>query len=638
MESSPIARSDYSAEHLAYYVGKLGIPGVGPGVGRRIVDAFGWDALTMIDRADRGLVDKGLLRGAAIEHLMQNYMERTSWSSYRDVSLLMVKHCPGALRKAPDIKKAFGYDAVRQISSDPYKLTLTHRILSFRQCDEIAKSLGLDMKGPNRHQAALLACLDTAAQQNGACGVEAGDLQSAIDRLIGLPAQHFAPLLDAMIRGGLVVEYQEDGRRIVYDKTLVDAERKIALKISDLMEYEPPWRIADMDETIRRVEVANDFTLGRNQREAVEMILTNPVSVMTGGPGVGKTTTLRLALDILSACGMNIRQCALAGMAAKRMREATGRPSSTIHRLLMVDAEGDIHNERDPIEADVIVADEFSMTDVLLAKKLLEAVRAGSAVIFVGDVDQLPSIGPGRVLHDIISSGVVPVTRLTEVYRQGKDSRIIQAAHAINRGEMPPRHDPGDGDHDFYFLRSSKTEDTLSTILKLATESVPSKFASDRDFDPIRDILVISAMRPGDVGIHRLNHELRQRLNPLPPEGHEDRYDLRYAPEGENRSYGVGDKVMNLVNKHKDGIVNGDIGYIRSIDKREKVILIDFDNGHMRSRCAILVTSSWPMPSRFTRARDRKPRSCSCQSITISGVCCSATWSTPGSPAARSSA
>jgi exodeoxyribonuclease V alpha subunit len=323
--------------------------------------------------------------------------------------------------------------------------------------------------------------------------------------------------------------------------------------------------------------------LGSDQSNAVSTILTENISVMTGGPGVGKTTTLKTALNIFEEYGVSMALCAPTGMAAKRMHEATGREASTIHSLLEVDGEDGTfkRNANNPIDADIVVVDESSMTDIRLMSSLLKAIGPETSLLIVGDVDQLPSVGPGRVLHDIIASGAVPVSRLTQVFRQAEGSLIINAAHAINRGEMPddrPVGVPG-GDLDFLFLDVNSSERVEDVVLELICNRLKNHSLLQDGYDPIRDVMVVAAQKKKTAGVANLNLKLRAELNPLPNQGSTDRLDVHSLNDEGMVSFGVGDKVMNTANKFHKGIVNGDIGYIRHFDHLKKGMFVEFDCG-----------------------------------------------------------
>ena len=331
------------------------------------------------------------------------------------------------------------------------------------------------------------------------------------------------------------------------------AERAIAGRILDIAAGEPSWPRIDPDKALPWVEKRTGLALAPGQADAVQTALASKVSVITGGPGVGKTTIVNAILRILSAKGVDILLCAPTGRAAKRMSEATGFEAKTIHRLLEVDPRtgGFKRNGENPLDCGLLAVDETSMVDVPLMRSLLAAVPDGAALLIVGDVDQLPSVGPGQVLADIIASGTVPVVRLTEVFRQAARSRIVTTAHGINRGVIPDLSRP-EGESDFYFVAAEDPETAVSRIVELVKTRIPRRFG----LDPVRDIQVLCPMNRGGAGARSLNVELQAALNPA-GERRVERFGWTFAP---------GDKVMQIENDYDREVYNGDIGAVVDVD------------------------------------------------------------------------
>ena len=323
----------------------------------------------------------------------------------------------------------------------------------------------------------------------------------------------------------------------------------------------PPWPPIDAKTAIDWLATRSDFALAESQKHAVELALASKVLVITGGPGTGKTTIVNSILRILNAKQVEMHLCAPTGRAAKRMSEATGLEAKTIHRLLEVDPKaGGFRKDQDnPLDTDLLVADEASMVDVPLMNALLKAVPTRAALLIVGDIDQLPSVGPGQVLADLISSGAVPVVRLTEVFRQAAQSRIVTMAHRINKGELPDFAKP-DGESDYYFI---ETEDPAAVILELVRERIPKRFG----LDPIRDIQVLCPMNWGGLGARSLNVELQKALNP-PGADKIEKFGSTFAPK---------DKVMQIENDYDKEVYNGDIGFVTRIDAEEGQVFVSFD-------------------------------------------------------------
>ena len=348
-------------------------------------------------------------------------------------------------------------------------------------------------------------------------------------------------------------------------------ERQIAEALLELSHGQPPWAAGergaiDPAAAIPWVETRLNLTLAASQRAAVELALASKVLVITGGPGVGKTTLINAILQILSARRLRIQLCAPTGRAAKRMSETTGLEAKTIHRLLEFDPQafGFRRGPELPLECDLLVVDESSMVDVPLMASLLAAVPAEAALLLVGDVDQLPSVGPGQVLADVIASGAIAVTRLTEVFRQAASSRIITSAHAINAGQLPDLKPPAEGGaSDFYFAQAETPEQAVALILKLVGERIPARFG----LDPIQQVQVLCPMARGGCGSRALNIELQQLLNPDPTE-HVERFGWRFAP---------GDKVMQVANDYEKEVFNGDLGTIDSLDADNSELTVLFE-------------------------------------------------------------
>ncbi len=371
--------------------------------------------------------------------------------------------------------------------------------------------------------------------------------------------------LDLELSEGSVVADALAGEPAIFLSHLHRDERRIAEALLELAQGAPPWGAIDAGRAIGWVEQRLGLQLAASQKAAVELALASKRLVITGGPGVGKTTLINAILHILAAKKLRIQLCAPTGRAAKRMAEATGLEARTIHRLLEFDpsSHGFRRNAELPLECDLLVVDESSMVDVPLMASLLAAVPPQAALLLVGDVDQLPSVGPGQVLADVIASSAVPVARLTEVFRQAASSRIITTAHAINAGTIPDLRPPADaGASDFYFLPAETPEQAVSLILKVVAERIPARFG----LDPVAEVQVLCPMARGACGSRSLNIELQTLLNPDPAEQVE-RFGWRFAP---------GDKVMQIANDYEKEVFNGDMGTIEAIDSDNSELSVRF--------------------------------------------------------------
>jgi exodeoxyribonuclease V alpha subunit len=352
--------------------------------------------------------------------------------------------------------------------------------------------------------------------------------------------------------------------RCIFLRGLYLGERGIAERLLSFAQGSPPWPVIDAEKAIPWVEKKTGKTLAASQRAAIEMALRAKVAVVTGGPGVGKTTLLDAILRILAAKGVKILLGAPTGRAAKRMTEQTGLESKTIHRLLEINPlhGGFKRNAEYPLDCDLLVVDETSMVDISLMFSVLKAVPAKAALLLVGDVDQLPSVGPGQILSDIIDSGAIPVARLTEVFRQAAESRIIVNAHRINRGEMPEWPKRGE-DSDFWFVDAKDPEAGAARVVELVRDRIPRRFG----LDPIRDIQVLCPMQRGAMGARSINADLQKALNPN-PSARIEKFGSIFAP---------GDKIMQTENDYDRDVFNGDLGTVLRIDEAEGLLVAGFD-------------------------------------------------------------
>lgn len=449
------------------------------------------------------------------------------------------------------------------ISEDPYRLARDIRGIGFRTADAIAMKLGIEKTAMIRARSGISYAL-TEALDDGHCGLPRAELLPLAVQLLEIPENIITGALQLELEAGLVVADDIDGKPCVFLAGLYRAEQSIAARIETLRGTSVAWPWIDTDKAIPWVEKKTGQQLAESQRQAVQLALSAKVLVITGGPGVGKTTLVNAILRILSAKGVEILLAAPTGRAAKRMAETTGREAKTIHRLLEVDvkAGGFKRNAEHPLDCDLLVIDESSMVDVLLMSALLKAIPDDTALLLVGDVDQLPSVGPGQALADIIASRSVPVAHLTEVFRQAAQSRIIQAAHRINRGELPDLTKPTD-DTDFYFVQADTPEQAVERLLRIVKDRIPAHFG----VDAIRDIQVLCPMNRGGVGARSLNLELQKALNP----------NREPKVEKFGTTFAVGDKVMQIENDYDKEIYNGDVGFVCAIDPDAGEITIDFD-------------------------------------------------------------
>jgi exodeoxyribonuclease V alpha subunit len=548
-----------SVDGIERYLSSGMIRGIGPVYAKKLVRIFGEKVLDVIEAEPARLREVegiGPVRAGRIT---------AAWAEQKVVREIMVflhNHGVGTAR-AVRIFKTYGTDAVQVMSENPYRLARDIRGIGFKTADAIAMKLGVEKTALIRVRAGISYAL-TEAMDEGHCGVPTDELVPLAESLLEVPAEMVRTALDLELADGTVIAGGVGETRCTFLAGLYRAERAIAERVLRLANGTLPWPWIDPDKALPWVANRVGLALAENQIAAIKLALVSKVLVITGGPGVGKTTIVKGILRILSAKGVRLRLCAPTGRAAKRMTEATGFEAKTIHRLLEVDPKGGRfkRGEDYPLDCDLLVVDEASMMDVLLMQALLKAVPDNAAVLIVGDIDQLPSVGPGQVLADIISAGAVPVIRLTEVFRQAAQSRIITSAHRINQGSIPDLSPPGT-DSDFYFVQAEDPEAAVARIIELVKTRIPRRFA----LDPIRDIQVLCPMNRGGVGARSLNIELQAALNPAG-----DRTVERFG-----WTFAAGDKVMQIENDYDKEVYNGDIGYIDDVDSDSGELTARFD-------------------------------------------------------------
>jgi len=542
------------------YLGSGMIRGIGAAYARRLVAAFG-EAVFDVIEADpnrlREVEGIGPVRAARIA---------AGWAEQkvvREIMLFLHAHGVGTSR-AVRIYKTYGAEAVAIISENPYRLARDIRGIGFKTADQIAAKLGIAKDAMVRVRAGVSYAL-AEAMDEGHCGLPEDDLLRTGAELLDVSVDRLIAALALELQDGTVVADTVGERRCIFLTSLYRAEQDIAKRVRDLAAGEPPWPEIDVDRAIPWLEARGGVTLAASQREALRLAAASKALVITGGPGVGKTTLVSSILKMLVAKGVAVALCAPTGRAAKRLTETTGVEAKTIHRLLETDPKngGFRRDETNPLGCDLLVVDETSMVDVVLMKALVRALPARAALLLVGDVDQLPSVGPGQVLADIIDSGAVPVVRLTEVFRQAATSRVIVNAHRINAGQMPEATPTGVDRSDFYVIDAAEPEIAAAKILAVVRDRIPQAFG----LDPVRDVQVLCPMNRGGVGARSLNIELQKALNP-PGEVRVERFGWTYAP---------GDKVMQIENDYDKEVFNGDLGIVAQIDLEAGDLVAIFD-------------------------------------------------------------
>src|ERR1700749_2552576 len=552
------ATAPTTIEGIEKYLGSGMIRGIGPVYAKKLVRAFGEAVFDIIEQEPDRLREVTGIGPKRAERIVGGWAEQ---KVIREIMLFL--HSNGvSTSRAVRIYKTYGVDAVRLISENPYRLARDIRGIGFRTADQIAGKLGIEKTGMIRGRAGLSFAL-AEAMDDGHCGLPEGELVPLTQKLLEVPEDLITTALALEIQEGAVIADDLDGCRCVFLAGLYRAEREIAERLRALAVGDPPWPPINADKAIPWVERGTKMALAESQKEAIRVALSAKVLVITGGPGVGKTTLVNSLLKILLAKTVGIELCAPTGRAAKRLSESTGRDARTIHRLLETDPRtGSFRrNEENALDCDLLVVDETSMVDVPLMRALLRALPDRAALLLVGDVDQLPSVGPGQVLADVIASGAMPVVRLTEVFRQAAESRIIVNAHRINQGLMPSLTPIEGGD--FYFVNAADAEEGVQKLLAIVQERIPRRFG----FDPIGGIQVLCPMNRGGLGARSLNIELQNALNP-PGEIRVERFGWTFCP---------GDKVMQVENDYDKDVYNGDLGMVSRIDMEEAEVSVEFD-------------------------------------------------------------
>ena len=545
-------------EGIERYLASGMVKGIGPVYAQRLVGSFGEGVLDVIEQAPERLREVAGIGPKRAARIVRGWAEQ---KVIREIMLFLHGHGVGTSR-AVRIFKTYGADAVQVISDNPYRLARDVRGIGFKSADQIASRLGIAKTAMIRARAGISYAL-AEAMDAGHCGLPADELRGLAAELLEIPAEVIDAALELELADGAVMADAVEGRPCVFLAGLHRAERGIAERLRRLAQGSPPWPALDPATAIPWVEQKADLSLAPSQRDALGLAVRSKVLVVTGGPGVGKTTLVSSILKVLVAKGVQVALAAPTGRATKRLSESTGLGASTIHRLLETDPStgGFKRDEAHPLQCDLLVVDETSMVDVPLMHALLKAVPPRAALLLVGDVDQLPSVGPGQVLADVIASGAVSVVRLTEVFRQAATSRIIANAHRINRGEMPDlRRDPSG---DFHFVDCSGPEDGVPKLLEVVAKRIPARFG----LDPIRDVQVLCPMNRGGLGARSLNLELQKLLNP-PGEVKVERFGWVFGP---------GDKVMQVENDHQRQVYNGDLGLVRRVDPEAGELVVTFE-------------------------------------------------------------
>ena len=534
------------------YLGSGMIKGIGPVMATRIVSHFDLDTLEIIENTPEKLMDVPGIGKKRVQMIREAWQEQ---KEIKEVMLFLQSHNVST-NFAVKIYKTYEDRSISVVREDPYQLAEDIYGIGFKTADTIADSLGIEKESPSRLMSGIQYILSQSADE--------GHVYQPEDKLIDKSAKMLAINADR-IQEALNVLHDRESVIIeddnVYLAPFYYAEMGIANRMASLLETEPARVISQVDESIALLEKMKKIEFAEKQKEAIRKSLTSKVMILTGGPGTGKTTALMGTIELMEQLQLDVMLAAPTGRAAKRLSETTGRVATTIHRLLEYSPkDGQFQkNQGDPLRADVVIIDEASMMDLILMNNLIKAIHPTSTLILVGDVDQLPSVGAGNVLKDLINSGAIEVITLTEIFRQAQQSMIVTNAHKINKGQFPAI--TGRKDRDFFFIEEEDPEEAAAIIVNLVMKRLPEYY----DYDPMDDIQVICPMYRGTVGANNFNQSLQMALNP-------DGISLQRG----GRNFRSGDKVMQVRNNYDKEVFNGDIGRIDSADPIDQTITAAF--------------------------------------------------------------
>lgn len=550
-----------SVEGIEKFLGSGLVKGIGPEYAKKIVRVFGTRTLEIIDESPTFLKE---VKGIGAKRIQQIRVSWKQQKAVREIMVFLQSHGLGTAR-AFRIYKTYGEKALEVVRANPYQLAEDIWGIGFATADELARRLGVEPHSEQRGRAALRHLLKEASY-DGHCAVPEEELIQKTSELTEIPTTALKVALTALLEeGGLIRSTEAAYEPWIYLPSLFKAEEGVARGLRRLMEGKHPLGDMDVGRALAWVEEGMKLELAVGQREAIRQAVSQKVLVLTGGPGVGKTTIVRGILEILLAKKLKCRLAAPTGRAAKRLAEATGQEAGTLHRLLEYDHGGPKRNAERPLELDALIIDEASMVDIVLMNQVVRALPDTACLILVGDIDQLPSVGAGQVLSDLIASRAVPVARLTEIFRQAQDSGIVQAAHAILRGDLPVSTPP-ERLGDFYIIEAETPTLILDRLLKVLQERIPARFR----LDPFRDVQVLTPMNRSDLGVYQLNQRLQEALNPI--QSDDDVQIERFGTK-----FRIGDKVIQTVNNYDKNVFNGDVGRVKSLDLEEQEALIDFE-------------------------------------------------------------
>lgn len=548
-----------SDEGLIAFLGGGLFPGIRRGFAQKIVEHFGSRTIETISQNPDALNDVKGLGSKKIESL------KNTWKEYFTVKdiMMFLQGFGISATFAGKIFKTYGNMAIEKVKTNPYHLAHDISGIGFVKADQIAEQMGIQKDSPQRIQAAFLHVIEKATEQQGHTCLPLTQATLETQKLLDLEQTLISQEIETLVHQQKIIIYQnQDQAEFVYLKVLYQAEHEIARELERLIHEPSGINPMALDYTLSEVTQKIDFSLSDRQIEAVKAATTQKITLITGGPGTGKTTLVKMLVYIFNRLNITLSLCAPTGRASKRLQESSGMEAKTIHRLLEYNPnlKQFMRNRHNPLETQVLIADETSMIDIFLMNHLLKALKNDTILILVGDADQLPSVGPGMILRDLIDSSLFPTIHLDTIYRQGSGSDIIVNAHLINQGQALSleKDDPH-----FFFIRKQTPEDMQAALLELVKTRIPAKY----QLDPVRDIQVLSPMYKTPLGVTQLNELLQKELNPEP----------RVSVRGQFQ-LSAGDKVMQLMNNYDKEVYNGDIGFVETIDPENKKIWVRFEN------------------------------------------------------------
>lgn len=543
------------------YLGSGLVKGIGKHYAKKIVAVFGAQTLHVIDESPTYLKEIRGIGAKRIQKIRESWVQQ---KAVREIMVFLQSHGVGT-GQASRIYRTYGDRALGIVRENPYRLADDVWGIGFQTADQLALKMGYDPQAIPRAEAAIRLVLKEASGE-GHCALPESQMYEQAAQRTGIGLETLQAAAQRRIdQGDLVRETVLTPEPWIYLRNLHQAEAGIAERLVALLEGAHPLQSFDVESALAGVEKTMAISLAPSQREALRSAAASRVLVITGGPGVGKTTLVRGILEIYGRSTLRIHLCAPTGRAAKRLAESTGREAKTIHRLLEFDHRGPQRDADTPLEVDLLIVDETSMVDVTLMHQLLRALPASACLILVGDADQLPSVGPGNVLAEILRVKGIPAVRLTQVFRQAQESGIVRAAYRILQGEMPESAPDGKLG-DFYVIEAESPAAILERILALIQDRIPARFG----LDPVKEIQVLTPMNRSDLGVKKLNLDLQAILNP--PDGQDAPEVARFGT-----SFRQGDKVMQTRNNYQKEVFNGDVGRIHAIDGENQELSVDYD-------------------------------------------------------------